>query len=312
MSNKTRFAIGANVRVRNPGVNGIVREVDEEPTSLGEYWHTIQTEHGERNEPGCNLQLVPKAQTQENKDVSGVRVGMGKPPNQWTPMHFANIGTSEEFVQQLTLEMCELVNGTMILGPKRDDVIHAIMTISTEGVMPAFEHLKSIRASVMQPMPVLNRKQLYEDFTRVLWHAYKDLMPRATQLIGMDMGFQFQNDSNFEKGLVTFMEAHPSLRREFGEGLRTLRTNWQTNFGNFRNHYLEHRQEEPDKYKDFYLPNFAEALFDTVWRTIVDILAMFLAMRLPPGFCLEEIPIRERCGDPPRRFRLVLGGKAPQ
>ena len=54
-----RFAVGAKVRVKNPGINGVVARLDEEPTALAEYWHTIQTERGERREPGCNLELIP-------------------------------------------------------------------------------------------------------------------------------------------------------------------------------------------------------------------------------------------------------------
>lgn len=42
-----------------PGVNGVVTQLDNEPTSLGEYWHRIHTAHGERREPGCNLELIP-------------------------------------------------------------------------------------------------------------------------------------------------------------------------------------------------------------------------------------------------------------
>ena len=63
VSAKKRFAIGAKVRIKNPGVQGVVTVLDDEPSSLGEYWHTIQTEHQERREPGCNLELVPKAQS---------------------------------------------------------------------------------------------------------------------------------------------------------------------------------------------------------------------------------------------------------
>lgn len=60
---KRRFAVGARVRVKMPGVNGIVTQLDDEPTALGEYWHSIQTERGERREPGCNLELVPRPVT---------------------------------------------------------------------------------------------------------------------------------------------------------------------------------------------------------------------------------------------------------
>jgi hypothetical protein len=55
-----RFAVGAKVRVRNPGLDGIVIQMDDERTSLSEYWHTIQTKYGERKEPGCNLELIPE------------------------------------------------------------------------------------------------------------------------------------------------------------------------------------------------------------------------------------------------------------
>lgn len=42
-----------------PGVNGTVMQVDDEQGPIGEYWHTIDTVHGERREPGCNLELIP-------------------------------------------------------------------------------------------------------------------------------------------------------------------------------------------------------------------------------------------------------------
>jgi heat shock protein HspQ len=60
MAEKKRFAVGAEVRVTMPGVNGVVVQADDAPRALGEYWHTIKTEHGERKEPGSNLELIPK------------------------------------------------------------------------------------------------------------------------------------------------------------------------------------------------------------------------------------------------------------
>jgi hypothetical protein len=56
---KQRFDVGASVRVKNPGVNGVVVQLDSTPTALGEYWHTISTQRGPRREPGCNIELVP-------------------------------------------------------------------------------------------------------------------------------------------------------------------------------------------------------------------------------------------------------------
>jgi len=57
---KKRFAVGAEVRVIMPGETGVVIELDNEPTVLGEYWHKVKTESGQRHEPGSNLELVPE------------------------------------------------------------------------------------------------------------------------------------------------------------------------------------------------------------------------------------------------------------
>ena len=57
---KKRFAVGADVRVVMPGVNGVVIQTSDEIAAMGEYWHLIKTKHGERKEPGCNLELIPK------------------------------------------------------------------------------------------------------------------------------------------------------------------------------------------------------------------------------------------------------------
>jgi hypothetical protein len=63
MPPKNRFAVGAQVIVINPGVAGVVTQVDEKQTVFWEYWHRIQTEHGEYHEPGSNLEMVPTPKT---------------------------------------------------------------------------------------------------------------------------------------------------------------------------------------------------------------------------------------------------------
>ena len=69
----------------------------------------------------------------------------------------------------------------MIYGEERDKLKEAILIVSMEGLMPAFEHLKKIRASVGLEMPELTRRQLFEDFEGRLLHAYKDLMQKAAK-----------------------------------------------------------------------------------------------------------------------------------
>lgn len=57
MFKKKRFAVGAKVRIKNPGVNGVVTQANDYPTIWDEYWHKVRTEQGEFHEPGRGLQL---------------------------------------------------------------------------------------------------------------------------------------------------------------------------------------------------------------------------------------------------------------
>jgi hypothetical protein len=68
---------------------------------------------------------------------------------------------------------------------------------------------------------------------------------RPATLMGANVGFVVQNDANFEKGLTELREAHPSGLSWFGDHLPNQRNNWENDFTDFRNHFLEHRQAEP-------------------------------------------------------------------
>jgi hypothetical protein len=50
----------------------------------------------------------------------------------------------------------------------------------------------------------------------------------------------------------------------------------------------------------------AEFLFETVWRTMANLFAVFIASHFNDRFTIEEIPIAERNPANPRRFRWVL------
>ena len=173
--------------------------------------------------------------------------------------------------------------------------------------MPAFEHLKKIRALTGQE-PELNRKQLYEDFTRVLWHAYKDLTQKAAKMMEPEFGFPFQKDTQFEAGLATWNKKQPQMAKVFGPYLQLQHTAWQNELSTFRN-YLEHRDEtDPQVYAVHYEPAHAEKLFDEGWCTIADILAMLVSLHLPPGVRLMEIPPDQRTKVSPHRFCFDVPG----
>ncbi len=230
----------------------------------------------------------------------------GGEPNTWEVERFANISASEEFMQQVMMEMPRLVDAGTIYEPLRQKVLDAIGAISIDGLMPAFSRLKQIRLSPQQKLPELDRKQLYEDFTLALWRGYKDRMQDALLLLGFHMGFLFENDVKFEKGLDQLSKSNSSVAAKLGPDLRTQRVEWQSELSSFRN-FLEHRgSADPDKYKHRYVPEHAENVFDSAWRTIADVLAVTLETHFGLGVRLQEIPREERHPQLGYRFQFQV------
>jgi hypothetical protein len=233
-------------------------------------------------------------------DVFSVTAEDGKEPNQWKVIHLANVGVSEEFVEMFSGELLELVDASHIFGTERDAVKNAITTVLVDGLMPASEHLRKIRLSVTQPLPELNRRQLYEDFAGVLWRAYKDRFPKAVLLLGFDIGFLFQEDAPFEKGLAEFVSKSPSLVLDVPELLRRQRANWQQGLSVFRNDFIEHRKKDIAEFAAYYQPKTAEMLFDHAWRTMAELFCAFIEARFAPTWSIMRIPAEER---DPKRLR---------
>ena len=225
-------------------------------------------------------------------------------PNQWTVKKFANVGASEQFVRE-HLELFDLLNGTLILGKQREEARDAIGDILTDGLIPAFLELRSIRDSTGKSLPVIDSFQLYEDFARKLWKAYKDLTQRAAKAMGFEIGFLFQNEKIFEEGLKQFRNEHPSVVQQFEEYLRANRNDWQNGLAKFRNGFLEHQQGKRQDFIRYYQPVTAENLFFVTFRTIGDILVALMNLRLPPRICIVE---HNPASDPawPNRFRFFI------
>jgi hypothetical protein len=232
----------------------------------------------------------------------------GKEPNEWPKEVFSEVGTNDEFVRQFANEFMELMDATFIFGPQRQQVKDAFMVLLVEGLLPAYERLREIRASTGRQIPIVKRRQQFEDFTSALWRAYKTLMPKATKLLGFDLGFLFQEPALFEKGVIAFNTAHPS-HTNITDFLRSQRTNWQDGLKAFRNEFIEHRGTDRETFAEYYKPETAEFLFDTVWRTIADIFPVFIASHFSGSFTIEEVPPTERNPNDRRRFRWVMPGR---
>jgi hypothetical protein len=213
---------------------------------------------------------------------------LGREPNKWEVHHFANVGTGEPFVQGM-LDLDPVVGACRFSESECKEVKETINSVLIDGLMPAFLELRQIRESVSNTtMPVLDRLQLYEDLGRKLWKAYKDLTEKAARAIGFKIGFLYDDEKKFQEGLKEFREKNPRLREGFEKFLESTRKEWQNDLAKFRNTWLEHQRGDREPFKKFYQPQYAEYLFEAVWRTIADILPPLLELRLTEGVRLVE------------------------
>jgi hypothetical protein len=224
----------------------------------------------------------------------------GEEPYKWKVEKFAEIGWDEAFVRHVT-ELCTVLNATLIEGKQREDVNNAIMAILTDGLMPAFAELEKIRAFDGRSLPVMERRELYHDFCRKLWKAYKDLMQRAANEAGFNIGFLFMADKDFAKGLKEFQAKHKDIRPELGKSLEEVRDRWQNELAKFRNTFLEHQDSDPKQFSKFYQLGCVESLFGEVRNTIIDLMAALLESRLPHGTKLA-LPDLNKNPQWPNRF----------
>lgn len=232
----------------------------------------------------------------------------GKEPNRWPQEVFASVGTNDEFVWQFA-ELMEYMGATHFSEAQKEEIKGAITIVLVEGLLPAYEHLRLIRAFNGKRVPLVNRRQSHEDFISALWRAYKTLTPRATILLGFNIGFLFQDPEKFESGAKAFNAAHPD-RAFVIEYLRAQRSNWQDELAQCRNEVIEHRGKAREIFAKFYELETAEFLFDAVWRTIANLLPAFITANFALPFGLEEIPLSERDPKIPRRFRWATPHRA--
>jgi hypothetical protein len=143
----------------------------------------------------------------------------------------------------------------------------------------------------------LDRDRPYENFAPALWHGYRHLFPKVAGLLGYDISFFFKSDSTFENKLPGFVAQNADylICADIGGFLKTQRTNWQNDLSLFRNDYLEHRQDEVAVNAErFYDPDSAESIFHAVWRTVAELLSMFLESRFTASNSIRRTPLKHR------------------
>lgn len=164
--------------------------------------------------------------------VHKVEMKEGEEPYKWKVTKVADIGGDEEFTKGM-LELASVLEAGMIEGHQRDEVKHAIVCTLIDGLMPAFLKLEEIRASTGKAMPLMNIEQLYEDFARKLWKAYKELMQVTLDLMGHNIGFLFRGDKNSEKDWRCCAARTPIFGSGSKNSCKKRETNGRTIFRSF-------------------------------------------------------------------------------
>jgi hypothetical protein len=217
-------------------------------------------------------------------------------------MKYADIGTDEQFVREF-LEVATLLDGVYLPNEAKKATKELLMSVMVDGVMPAFLELRAIRESKGKDLPVIDRHQLFEDFTRKIWKAYKDLTQTAVRSMGFNIGFLYQGEKEFESGLADFRKQFASVYPNFELYLRGVRNTWQNDLSKFRNSFVEHQQAERSEFAKFYDPELVEELFFAAWRTVVNIFVMLMNLLTPPWSQIVEHCDEVHGPGWPNRFR---------
>lgn len=233
----------------------------------------------------------------------------GKEPKEWNKAQFSSTPGEGPFMEFFFDELQDLVNTSAIFDSDRQELVDAIMIMVTEGFLPAYEDLRAIRAYKEKQIPVLNRKKHYDDFARSLWHGYKDLMPKIAGLLGYNIGFLFQRDAEFKKGLNAFVADNDgNLLLNVSEFLPRQRSGWQDELKTFRNEYLEHRNADvAARVEQFYKPAWAETVFTHAWRTAAELIVFLLETRFPAMLSVtHRTPDRQFSNTRPLLFEVYM------
>lgn len=142
---KQRFAPGARVLVKMPGIVGTVMQVDDEPTVLFEYWHLVRTERGERREPGCNLELVPTPKA--NPEPSGSsQIHIERMENSAIIQSSPGASISKNFdmrsaeFNNFLQNLRELIAASNLTGEQRSAANSEFISIESELASPSPKH----------------------------------------------------------------------------------------------------------------------------------------------------------------------------
>lgn len=198
--------------------------------------------------------------------------------------------TSQEIVQLIDKHFNKLTKGEV--GQLRGHTIHIEETIDKE-----------------------MRKEV-ETFLNSAVRAVKQGLQSVTKALQVNIGFLFQKQSSFDKGIMGLETSDPSLAAYLREARK-----WSERLINSRNaiehegwmlprvKYIEDsgviRGEEPE-ISGQRLSDFVKFIMDRLCCFVEEVTAHCLQAKMPPGISVTEIPRSQRKPEMPERFQVSL------
>lgn len=223
-----------------------------------------------------------------------------------TVTQMADFGTTEPFVARIPIGLCELLDGVILEEDVRTKAKQYIYE-TFEELSHAFLSLREINefAEGKKQVLLVNQKKAYQDLYGYCWKSYKDRMPRILETIGVNIGFLFQKEEQFNNGAEAFKQKYPAIGDEFIRMVKADRDTWQNTVSKVRNDFIEHKKDDERSAKpmDYYFnPETAKLVFDNCWQVIEDIVVLCLTMKVVPGMKIGLIPENEIDDKFPKKF----------
>lgn len=226
--------------------------------------------------------------------------------NEFRVEHYADFGSSEPWVARLMIGLPELIGAIPAFARLRTEFTNELGEVF-ESLGMAFAEMRTLRRQAGEGASVIDSTRAYETLYGHLWRAFNDRFPSVMKVLGLDIGFTYKKDPQFEKAARRLLARRPELADLVGL-MRRDRADFQNRLAEYRNTYLEHRSRriDPRLLADFHHPGSAENMFENVWQAIEDYVVLYTSANLPRGLHVAEIPEDQRDATRPTRFVLAV------
>ena len=277
-------------------------------------------------------QMLANFQQRSNMTIS-------TPPGKFVLQRISDEGTRTPIVARAFLGILKLREAAIVKQPDRDSFDTAYQIIYNEllDLRDAAAAINKIwndhRAKIISGEVVRRNGQhieITESIDRQLKSEVSNFFIIGARIIknnmqtlmknqGIDVGFLFQQDQAFQKGVTTLRTTEPHLAdyvaqvRQWSGPLIKIRIDIEHGTWSLPKVTCAYDKTpiEPEQLKmnDIPVCDYANLIYDRVACLVEELTAYCLQKKLPAGITIEEIPLDRRPTEAPERFRITMAGR---